>query len=216
MALSWAWAHPRFQGQEPPRNPGRFNEINRGNLAKIFGELYYLLEYRGESLVLQYGSGGDDEFSLPKNLFVIGTMNTADRSIAMVDAAIRRRFYFVEFSPTEPPIGDMLRRWLAKKRFDERPALLLDELNRRLDDADYAIGPSYLMTDQIDDDAELKRVWKHGIMPLLAEHFYGQRDVEERFGLATIQSAVGHGVEDREGEVDEGQGPAVVEDNLET
>lgn len=192
------------------------DEINRGNLAKIFGELYYLLEYRGESLVLQYRSGGDDEFSLPKNLFVIGTMNTADRSIAMVDAAIRRRFYFVEFSPTEPPIGDMLRRWLGKKRFDERPALLLDELNSRLDDADYAIGPSYLMTDRIDEDVELGRVWKHGIMPLLAEHFYGQRDVEERFGLARIQRYVERRVEGADSDVHDGQGPAIIEDSLET
>lgn len=192
------------------------DEINRGNLAKIFGELYYLLEYRGESLVLQYRSGGDDEFSLPKNLFVIGTMNTADRSIAMVDAAIRRRFYFVEFSPTEPPIGDMLRRWLAKKRFNEHPALLLDELNRRLDDADYAIGPSYLMTDRIDDDAELRRVWKHGIMPLLAENFYGQRDVEGRFGLAAIQRSLERGVDGRDGGVRDSEGSAIIEDSLET
>ena len=191
------------------------DEINRGNLAKIFGELYYLLEYRGESLVLQYGSGGDDEFSLPKNLFVIGTMNTADRSIAMVDAAIRRRFYFVEFSPTEPPIGDMLRRWLAKKRFDERPALLLDELNRRLDDSDHAIGPSYLMTDRIDDDAELERVWKYGIMPLLAEHFYGQRDVEERFGLAAIKRSLERTLEGNDGGILDSRGSAIEEDSPE-
>jgi MoxR-like ATPase len=191
------------------------DEINRGNLAKIFGELYYLLEYRGEGLVLQYRSG-DDEFSLPKNLFVIGTMNTADRSIAMVDAAIRRRFYFVEFSPTEPPISDMLPRWLAKKRFDKRPARLLDELNRRLDDADYAIGPSYLMTDRIDDDAELARVWQYGIMPLLAEHFYGQRDVKEQFGLAAIQRSLAGALDGRVDQVGDSQGSETTEDSHET
>ena len=166
------------------------DEINRGNLAKIFGELYYLLEYRNESLILQYGNTTDDEFSLPKNLFVIGTMNTADRSIAMVDAAIRRRFYFVEFSPTEQPISGLLREWLKRERLDEGAALLLEELNRRLGDADYAIGPSYLMTPQVGQQRELERIWKHAIMPLLTEHFYGQPGTAERFQLAALQRAV--------------------------
>ena len=74
------------------------DEINRGNLAKVLGELYFLLEYRDESIRLQYS---DKPFSLPGNLYVIGTMNTADRSIALVDLALRRRFYFVEFHPDE-------------------------------------------------------------------------------------------------------------------
>jgi len=166
------------------------DEINRGNLAKIFGELYYLLEYRDESLILQYGNTTDDEFSLPKNLFVIGTMNTADRSIAMVDAAIRRRFYFVEFSPTEKPISGLLRAWLKRERLDDSVALLLEELNQRLDDADYSIGPSYLMTEHVDQQRELERIWKHAIMPLLTEHFYGQSGTAERFELAALQRAV--------------------------
>jgi 5-methylcytosine-specific restriction protein B len=166
------------------------DEINRGNLAKIFGELYYLLEYRDESLILQYGSTTDDEFSLPKNLFVIGTMNTADRSIAMVDAAIRRRFYFVEFSPTEKPISGLLREWLKRERIDEGVALLLEELNQRLDDTDYSIGPSYLMTERVGQQRELERIWKHAIMPLLTEHFYGQPGAVERFELSVLQRAV--------------------------
>lgn len=74
------------------------DEINRGNIAKIFGELYFLLEYREESIRLQYSR--DEDFRLPKNLFVIGTMNTADRSIALVDSALRRRFYFMGLIPT--------------------------------------------------------------------------------------------------------------------
>ncbi|MBM4418705.1 MAG: AAA family ATPase, partial [Chloroflexi bacterium] len=71
------------------------DEFNRGNIAKVFGELYYLLEYRDEDLQLQYGR--QEKFRLPKNLWFIGTMNAADRSIALLDAALRRRFYFVEF-----------------------------------------------------------------------------------------------------------------------
>src|SRR5690606_11386549 len=78
------------------------DEINRANLAKGFGELYFPLEYRNQPISLQYS---DMEFTLPENLFVIGTMNTADRSIALVDAAMRRRFYFVEMAPSEPPVS---------------------------------------------------------------------------------------------------------------
>ena len=87
------------------------DEINRGNVAKILGELYFLLEYRGEEVNLQYSN---KEFSLPKNLWFIGTMNTTDRSIALVDAALRRRFYFFNFFPDEPPVKGLLRRWLDK------------------------------------------------------------------------------------------------------
>ena len=66
-------------------------EINRGNLAKIFGELYFLLECRDQNVDLLYATDDDIDFTLPRNVFVIGTMNTADRSTALVDAATRRR-----------------------------------------------------------------------------------------------------------------------------
>ena len=84
------------------------DEINRGNIPKIFGELLFLLEYRQKAVRLQYWP--EQEFSLPNNLFLIGTMNTADRSIALVDAALRRRFYFVPFIPTAPPVSNVLNR----------------------------------------------------------------------------------------------------------
>ena len=87
------------------------DEINRGHLAKILGELYFLLEYRKSEIRLQYS---DDPFSLPPNLYIIGTMNTADRSIALVDLALRRRFYFEYFQPDDEPIKGLLRRWLKK------------------------------------------------------------------------------------------------------
>lgn len=82
------------------------DEINRGNIPKIFGELLFLLEYRQQSVRLPYWP--EDQFRLPRNLFLIGTMNTADRSIALVDAALRRRFYFVPFVPTEAPVSSVL------------------------------------------------------------------------------------------------------------
>ena len=88
------------------------DEINRGNVAKVFGDLYYLLEYRNEQISLQYS---EQPFSLPKNLWIIGTMNTADRSIALVDSALRRRFHFVPFYPDRPPVQGLLRPWLQSK-----------------------------------------------------------------------------------------------------
>ena len=89
------------------------DEINRGQIAKVLGELYFLLEYRDREMNLQYS---DKPFSLPENLYIIGTMNTADRSIALVDLALRRRFYFVEFHPDDEPVKGVLRRWLEAKR----------------------------------------------------------------------------------------------------
>lgn len=163
------------------------DEINRANLAKVFGELYFLLEYREQPISLQYS---DMEFTLPENLYIIGTMNTADRSIALVDAAMRRRFYFVEMSPAVAPVSEMLSRWLAARGMSDEPARLLAELNSRLGDPDAAIGPSYLMTEQILKLGRLERIWTHGIMPLLEERFYGNRDELKRFSLDSIRAAI--------------------------
>ena len=88
------------------------DEINRGNLAKVFGELYFLLEYRKTPLKLMYQKGKESTFTMPDNLYIVGTMNTADRSIALVDLALRRRFAFVDFSMNEEPVKGLLRRWL--------------------------------------------------------------------------------------------------------
>jgi 5-methylcytosine-specific restriction protein B len=178
------------------------DEINRGNLPKIFGELYFLLEYRNRSVRLQYSP--DDAFSLPENLYFIGTMNTADRSIALVDSALRRRFYFVPFLPREAPIAGVLASWLAANGFDEEPARLLDELNSTLSERDgggdeFAIGPSYFMPKDGEPDVEL--VWKHAILPLLEERFYGTmgRDqVEKEFGLVAMQARLRRGGGDAE------------------
>src|SRR5680860_1083702 len=77
------------------------DEINRANLAKVFGELYFLLEYRDEAIDLLYSSSDAQGFTLPKNVYIIGTMNTADRSIALVDSAMRRRFAFESLHPND-------------------------------------------------------------------------------------------------------------------
>lgn len=163
------------------------DEMNRANLAKVFGELYFLLEYRDVGVRLQY-SGGGEPFMLPPNLFVIGTMNTADRSIALVDAAIRRRFYFVPFFPDEPPVRGLLDRWLSIHGLGDRPARLLDALNERISDRDTQIGPSFLMVEGIDRDDELDRVWRHAILPLLTEqHTLTGVDITDRFGLRALR-----------------------------
>jgi 5-methylcytosine-specific restriction enzyme B len=166
------------------------DEINRANLAKVFGELYFLLEYRDQPVSLQYSP--DKEFILPENLFIIGTMNTADRSIARIDAAMRRRFAFVELDPRIPPVQGLLARWLDRNHLPMGAALLLDELNERIEDADAAIGPSYLMKDKIYARSDgLDRVWQYEIMPLLEDLFYGQQDLAEHYGLASLRKAIG-------------------------
>ena len=167
------------------------DEINRANLAKVFGELYFLLEYRDDSIRLQYSPG--DSFNLPKNVYIIGTMNTADRSIALVDAAMRRRFAFVEMHPDEHPVDQVLRKWLnASERADDERADLLDALNAEIgiEDRDYKIGPSYLMAPDAETPRGLDRVWTYSILPLLEEHYYGRLNraqLRDRFGLAAIR-----------------------------
>ncbi len=151
------------------------DELNRGNVAKVFGELYFLLEYRDEEVRLQYGGEGEG-FSLPSNLWFICTMNTADRSIALMDAALRRRFYFVPFFPNEPPIEGLLRRWLDREDQNTLAADLVDEANKKLD-RDMGIGPSYFMRpDQTLDESRVSRIWDRAIIPYIEEQFFGDAD----------------------------------------
>ena len=174
------------------------DEINRGNLARVFGELYFLLEYRDSEMNLQYS---DTPFSLPDNLYIIGTMNTADRSIALVDLALRRRFYFVEFHPDKEPVKSVLRTWLkANVPGMEWAADIVDAANEKLsDDRHAAIGPSYFMKPGL-DEAAVKRVWKHSVRPYIEERLFGEPDRLTEFDLNTLRSAVTRsGEEDSDG-----------------
>ena len=172
------------------------DEINRANLAKVFGELYFLLEYRDHPIDLLYSAESD--FVLPPNVFVVGTMNTADRSIALVDAAMRRRFAFVELHPAEAPTAGLLVSWLAQLTKDEDvehnldAPQLLAALNARIEDRDLAIGPSYLMRAGIYRHADgLDRVWETSILPLLAEHHYGSPPaILDRYRLQALRAAL--------------------------
>lgn len=159
------------------------DEINRGNIAKVFGELYFLLEYRDSEISLLYS---DEPFTLPSNIFVIGTMNTADRSIAMLDAAMRRRFAFVELHPEREPVQDVLSRWVVTQGLQDDRADLLTRLNAQIQDHDAKVGPSFLMRDLA--GTGLQDVWRYEILPLLAEHHYGEGvDLEARYGLTTLR-----------------------------
>ena len=159
------------------------DEINRGNIAKVFGELYFLLEYRNEAIRLQYL---DDSFSLPSNLYIIGTMNTADRTIALVDLALRRRFSFVEFHPDRWPVQGLLRRWLDSNA----PAMAwvadrVDSANEKLNDRHAAIGPSYFLKDGLNEDM-VHRIWKHNVLPYIEEHLFGEYDRLSEFDLDAL------------------------------
>lgn len=147
------------------------DEINRGNVSQIFGELITLLEedkrLKNEfelKVKLPYSK---EDFGIPSNLYIIGTMNTADRSVEALDTALRRRFSFVEMMPDTSLIED-------KKIGNITLKEVLDCLNKRiliLKDREHQIGHSYFMKCSNGDD--LKNIFKNNIIPLLQEYFYG-------------------------------------------
>jgi 5-methylcytosine-specific restriction protein B len=148
------------------------DEINRGDIPRIFGELLTLLEKdkRGQPLLLPVSG---ESFAVPANIFVIGTMNTADRSIALLDTALRRRFGFIELMPDYTLLADAVVEGIPL-------ALWLQALNRRIvesigrDARNLQIGHAYLMEagKPITDFARLSRVVQEDIVPLLEEYSY--------------------------------------------
>lgn len=156
------------------------DEINRGNIAKIFGELYFLLEYRDETLTLQYS---EEPFSLPPNLHVLATMNTADRSIALLDMAIRRRFRFIDLFVEQPPLSGLLRRFLTAKAPDMVfLADMLDEVNLRLGDPHTSVGPSHFLLRDLSglNEEKAERIWTHSVLPALSDRFFDRpQDLKE-------------------------------------
>jgi 5-methylcytosine-specific restriction enzyme B len=164
------------------------DEMNRGNVARVLGELYFLLEYRDERIQLQCSA---EPFELPPNLRIIGTMNTADRSIALLDQALRRRFAFVPFFPDRPPVEGLLRRWLKKNRPEMAwVADVVDRANERLADRNGAIGPSFFLKAD-PDEARLERIWRHEIGPYLEDHFLDEPERLAEFTLAHLTAGLG-------------------------
>jgi len=149
------------------------DEINRGNLSKIFGELIYALEYRNEELILPYSQ---ETFSIPDNVYIIGTMNTADRSIALMDIALRRRFMFMELMPDAKVLENCLEGNGLKDTVLELFNKLNDAIKKEVGlGKDFQIGHSHFMVEDMDEQ-KLKTVWKYSIMPLLEEYFFNDLD----------------------------------------
>lgn len=154
------------------------DEINRGNLSKIFGELFMLVENdkRGISLQLLYSG---DKFSVPENVYIIGMMNTADRSLAMLDYALRRRFAFFEFSPAFETNG--FRKYRQEKNNKKFDNLInaVEKLNAAIENDEtlgrgFRIGHSYFCTDKVIDDMWLNSVITYEIIPLLNEYWFDE------------------------------------------
>lgn len=163
------------------------DEMNRGNLPRVFGELYFLLEYRDRPVRLMYAEEEDRPFVLPEGLRIIGTMNTADRSVALLDQALRRRFHFVGLFPREEPVAGMLRGYLADHYGDSMNwvADVLDAANAKLD-RNVAIGPSHFMRPDLDAET-VARIWRHSVLPTIEEHYFGQEDRVAEFELAALK-----------------------------
>lgn len=149
------------------------DEINRGDPARIFGELLYALEYRDQPIDLALGG----QLIVPPNLILIGTMNSVDRSVALVDYALRRRFGFVRVDP-DPEVIVSLR---SSSTLAAPAAGLLstfnDWLNQRLD-ADHTLGHSFFLnpTIELESKTDIKKIWDLDVRPLLEEYFFGDRE----------------------------------------
>lgn len=148
------------------------DEINRANLSRVFGELMYLLEYRDKEVPL----AGGGRLQIPENVRIIGTMNTADRSIALVDHALRRRFAFVPLRPDY----EVLRRFhRGNESVADRLIGVLKSLNSRIGDSHYEVGISFFLCQEL--LTELEDIWRMEIEPYIEEYFVDQPGTLEEF-----------------------------------
>lgn len=156
------------------------DEINRGNLSKIFGELFMLIENdkRGNALQLLYS---DEKFFVPKNVYIIGMMNTADRSLSMLDYALRRRFAFYEIKPGFGSDGFCkYRTGKASSKFDTL-INCVEKLNGAIESDDslgegFCIGHSYFCNLNDIDDKSLSNIIEYELIPLLKEYWFDERN----------------------------------------
>lgn len=157
------------------------DEINRANLASVLGELMYLLEYRDAEIPL----AGGRAFRIPGNVRIIGTMNTADRSIALVDHALRRRFAFISLQPDY----DVLRHYHSRTGFDAEGLIaVLKRLNNQIGDPHYEVGITFFLHPNLAE--QLEDVWRMEIEPYLEEYFFDQPDQVEAFRWERVQKQI--------------------------
>ena len=157
------------------------DEINRANLARVFGELMYLLEYREQAIPL----AGGGLLQIPGNVRLIGTMNTADRSIAVVDQALRRRFGFIPLSPSEA----VLRHFHRDSEFPiERIIKVFQRINAAIGEWSYYLGYSFLLRENLSE--HLADIWQMEIEPYLEEYFFDQPEQVDPFRWDRVASEV--------------------------
>ncbi|NLV74274.1 MAG: AAA domain-containing protein, partial [Chloroflexi bacterium] len=161
------------------------DEINRGNLSKILGELFMLLENdkRGIKLQLLYS---DEKFSVPENIYIIGTMNTADRSLALIDYALRRRFSFFTMKPAFE--NAMFRQYLSELKNPNLDSLVrqVQELNKEIvQDTSlgegFCIGHSYFCGYDACGNDLVKQIIEYDLLPILAEYWYDEPGEAEKW-----------------------------------
>ncbi len=154
------------------------DEINRADLSSVFGELMYLLEYRKDDVQLAQSQVDEDDsytdrddFEIPDNVYIIGTMNTADRSIALVDFALRRRFAFLKL----PPNWSVLREKFSASGVDVDDLVnVMESVNDDIDDQNYELGHTYFL--EASDRDEVQNIWNLEIVPYLEEFFVDQQE----------------------------------------
>ncbi|MDH5404185.1 MAG: AAA family ATPase [Candidatus Heimdallarchaeota archaeon] len=154
------------------------DEFNRANLPKVMGELFYALEYRGENNLSRATETGT-ELIVPDNLYILGTMNTADRSLADIDVALRRRFRFIELIPDENVIWDYYKDFEVDqdrlKQLVNMFKSINDKLKVRLGNKDLLIGHSYFLLEDLEDNTILDLIY-YELIPLLEDYFYQDRN----------------------------------------
>jgi 5-methylcytosine-specific restriction protein B len=161
------------------------DEVNRANLSQVFGELMYLLDDRDRTVKLASGK----LFRIPTNVRIIGTMNTADRSIALVDNALRRRFAFIPVYPNY----EVLRQYHHREETGfpvDKLTSILEDVNRAINNKQYELGISFFLTKTLAED--IQDIWQMEIEPYLEEYFFDNQVKMDEFLWENIKNKVGY------------------------
>ena len=163
------------------------DEVNRANLSQVFGELMYLLEYRDKTISL----AGGEFFSVPQNVHIVGTMNTADRSIALVDFALRRRFAFIPLLAEDGFVDRVIRNYHKRNNTGFAVDGLIEKvqnINEAIGGKHYSIGPSYFLRENLEQ--RIESIWRYEIVPYLEEHFFEQPERVDQFRWEEVREQV--------------------------